>query len=341
MKQPKRILVIYTGGTIGMIQSSRHPYLKPVDFNNIRHLIPEVERLPCELDFFSLEPPIDSSNMAPVVWERLTRLIVENYSHYHGFVILHGTDTMAYTASALSFMLKGVHKPVILTGSQLPVDIIRTDARENLVTSLELAAHPEVTIPEVCIYFDTKLIRGNRAIKYSSEKFQAFISPNYPPLVEVGIDLEFFQANWLPDSGTFEPCLELSDTVGVLKFFPGIPQRLVEHTLQTPGIQAFILETYGTGNLPNFPWLIQILEKKIREGVILVNVTQCTAGRVMQERYEVGNDLQEIGVISGADMTTSAALAKAMYLLKLYEGDFRSVARGMTQNLVGELTQLP
>jgi L-asparaginase len=338
---PRRILVIYTGGTIGMMQAADHAYLTPVDFQNIRRYLPEVDRLSCEIEFVSFSVPIDSSNMSPEIWIQLAELIEVHYASFDGFVILHGTDTMAYTSSALSFMLEGLQKPVILTGAQLPVAVIRTDARENLINSLEIAAHQQYRVPEVGVVFDAKMFRGNRCMKYSSETFQAFVSPLYPPLVQAGVDLEFFPEFWNPVSDQpFQVHKSLESNVALIKFYPGIPEAAVRSVLDLPEIRGVVLETYGSGSMPGFNWLIDALKERIDSGLIVVNNSQCPAGKVTQERYKNSNTLQSIGVLSGRDMTISASLTKLMYLLGRYD-DLHEIKRAVVSNLRGELTLNP
>ncbi|MCE3007875.1 MAG: asparaginase [Bacteroidetes bacterium] len=336
----RKILIIYTGGTIGMIQDGHQPYLRPADFRYIMHLLPEIDKLGIEPFYHAFERPIDSSNMEPGVWMELARLIRDSYDHFHGFVILHGTDTMAYTASALSFMLENLGKPVILTGSQLPIDVIRTDARENFITALEIASQEQHRLPEVCIFFDSKVYRGNRAIKHSAEKFSAFVSPNYPPLVESGVKLQYFTDYWLrPDPG--QPCQvhdSLDANVGVFKFYPGIQKSVMEALLYADGLKGLIVESYGTGNLPTFPWFIDLMRKRIQEGMLVLNITQCQAGKVQQDLYESSKQLLNIGVISGRDMTTASGLTKMMYLLGRYPDQPHEVARLLGEDLRGEMT---
>ena len=338
---PRKLLVIYTGGTIGMMQAADHSYLTPVDFQNIRRYLPEVDRLSCEIEFVSFGVPIDSSNMSPEIWIQMVELIEAQYDSFDGFVILHGTDTMAYTASALSFMLEGLSKPVILTGAQLPVAVIRTDARENLINTLEIAANQQFSIPEVGVVFDAKMLRGNRCLKYSSETFQAFVSPLYPPLVQAGVDLEFFPEFWVPRTDApFQAHKKMETNVALIKFYPGIQKQMVCALLNLPDMRGVVLETYGAGSLPDYPWLLDALKERIDSGLVVLNNSQCPAGKVSQERYKNSNTLQSIGVLSGRDMTISAALTKLMYLLGRFD-DVHEIKKNMVADLRGELTINP
>lgn len=335
------VLLIYTGGTIGMVHDGVSGSLIPFDLRHIYDVMPELKRLPVTIDFVSLDVPIDSSDVTPAVWERLAGIIEVNYPDFDGFVVMHGTDTMAYTASALSFMLENLGKPVILTGSQLPLGTLRTDARENLITAVEIAASladDAPRLPEVAVYFESKLMRGNRTTKYSTENFDAFDSPNHPVLAEAGIHILYNSAAILQvPGGPFTVHRRMSDRVGVLPVFPGISPELVSGVLGVESMEAVILQTYGSGNIPRQDWLLNALEAAVHRGVAVVNVTQCSRGFVEQGLYENSRRLTGLGVIGGADMTLEAALAKTMHLLALgCRGE--AFHRAMTASLRGELS---
>lgn len=340
--QKPHILLIYTGGTIGSFRDAETGALKPLPFHNIRGFIPEIEQLDLELSSLSLSTPLDSSDMSPEVWVELAQIIEDNYHTYQGFVILHGTDTMAYTASALSFMLRGLQKPVIFTGSQLPINIIRTDGRENLVTALEIAAlqeEGEPAVKEVCIYFEYKLYRGNRSVKVSSEHFNAFDSPNFPPLAEAGVHIDLNRKYLRKNSGkAFMASKNLCTDIAVLKLFPGISAAVTESLLKTAGLRALIIETYGTGNASGNPEFLKVLEEAGQRGILIVNITQCISGGVEQSLYATGRGLEKAGVIGGADMTTEAAVTKLMYLMGRFD-DMEEIKRRFTENLRGELSR--
>ncbi|HNR19211.1 MAG TPA: asparaginase [Bacteroidia bacterium] len=310
----KNILIIYTGGTIGMVHDKKTGSLKPFNFSKISSLLPEVSNFKCKIDFVSLSPLVDSSNMKPLTWSKLALLIEKNYNNYDGFIILHGTDTMAYTSSALSFMLQNLGKPVILTGSQLPIGAIRTDARRNLVTSIEIVAG-NVNVPEVCVFFNAQLFRGNRVEKFTSSKFDAFSSPNYPVLAEAGVEIVFNhefikkQTNEVLIVNT-----NLNTNVAVLKLFPGLSRHVAEAATKTINLKALIIETYGSGNAPTDTWFLQCLKNTIDKNIAVINVSQCTGGIVEMGKYETSNALKKMGVISAHDMTLEAALTKTMFL---------------------------
>ncbi|MFM9003935.1 MAG: asparaginase, partial [Flavobacteriales bacterium] len=318
MNSSQTILLIYTGGTIGMMEDPESGSLIPFDFAQLRNHVPELRRFDCNIEVVSFDEPIDSSDVNIVSWQRMAELVEVNYSHYDGFVILHGTDTMAFSASALSFMLQNVAKPVIFTGSQLPIGQIRTDGKENLITAIEIASATESGSPiiqEVCVLFQSKLFRGNRTHKYSTENFDAFESANLPALVEIGIHIHYRRDLLLRPKGPLTIRKSFDDNVSVLKIFPGISKAYVEGVLSLPGIKAFVLETFGAGNGPTDAWFLDALRNAASRGIILLNITQCNKGMVEQGLYETSVAFEEIGILSGGDMTTEAALVKLMYLL--------------------------
>jgi L-asparaginase len=319
MDDTTAILVIYTGGTIGMIKEPGSGVLKPFDFVQIYDQMPLLKQFNYELEFISFSPLVDSSNMKPDMWIRLAQLIEKNYEKYDGFVILHGSDTMAYSASALSFMLENLNKPVVFTGSQLPMGMIRTDGRDNFLAAIEIAAAKEddtPLVPEVCIYFENQLMRGNRTTKQNAENFNAFVSGNYPLLASVGVHIKYNTPNILrPNFKNLKIHTNLDQNVAVLKLFPGISENVVKSSLGIPGLKALILETFGSGNAPTDEWFIEALENAITDGLIVFNVTQCISGPVDMGKYETSVMLARIGLISGYDITTESALAKLMYLL--------------------------
>jgi len=303
-----------------MVNDPETNSLVPFDFTMIEQIVVELKRFDFKVDSTSFSPIVDSSNMNPEKWIKLATVIEENYNQYDGFVVLHGTDTMAYTASAMSFMLQNLAKPVVFTGSQLPLMSLRTDGKENLITALDIAStyvNNLAMVPEVCIFFQDKLYRGNRTTKYNAEHFRAFRSDNYPPLAEVGIHIKYnhpyiFKAD---PSKKFHVAKKMDSNVGLLKIFPGMSQIYFETMLKTPGLRAVVLETFGSGNAPTSKWFLDAIERSVREGVIILNVTQCLAGSVAMGTYKTGVHLLELGVFSGADITTEAALTKLMYLL--------------------------
>lgn len=316
------ILLIYTGGTIGMVKDYKTNALKAFNFEQIKNKIPELKLLDCNIETVSFEDPIDSSDMSPEYWVRIAEVIEARYKEIDGFVVLTGTDTMSYTASAMSFMLENLNKPVIFTGSQLPIGDLRTDAKENLITAIQIAASQEnesVKIREVGLYFEYKLYRANRTSKVSAEQFEAFESPNYPHLCVSGVHLNF-NDQWINNVDNEKELVvrkNFGSNVIILKLFPGISQGVVEHVLNCPGLQGVILETYGAGNAPTASWFIDALKNTLHKRIPIINVTQCTGGSVLMGHYESSMGLKEIGIIDGKDITTESALAKLKYLLGL------------------------
>ena len=311
------ILIIYTGGTIGMVEDRRTGALENYDFAHVRRWIPELDEFDYNIESYAFKPAIDSSDMEPANWAAIVKVIADNYEKYDGFVILHGTDTMAYTASALSFMLEGLDKPVILTGSQLPIGVLRTDGKENLMTSIEIAIarnkEGKALVPEVCIFFENHLMRGNRTTKINAENFNAFRSFNYPVLAEAGIHIKYnnVQIHANGEEHKLKPHYLLDTNVAVLKLFPGIQENVIATVLGIEGLKAIVLETYGSGNAPRKEWFIRRLCQASAQGIVIVNVTQCSAGMVEMERYETGYQLLQAGVVSGYDSTMESAVFSA------------------------------
>jgi L-asparaginase len=327
-----------------MIENSETMALESFDFEHLKNHFPEIHKFNFNVDTIVFEPPIDSSDVNPTHWQKLVRMIDLAYDNYDGFVILHGTDTMAYTASALSFMIQNLTKPIVLTGAQLPIGKLRTDAKENLITAIEIAADKDSIgqpiVPEVCIFFQNYLFRGNRTVKMNADNFSAFKSFNFPHLAKSGIEIRYERKEILKPNYDKRPQFHyyLDTNITILKLFPGIPQAVVEATLRATGIKAVILETFGSGNAPQLPWFIDLIRNAVRRGVIVVNVTQCAVGCVEMQRYETGGELLKAGVISGFDMTLEATLAKLMFLIG-HKFEPSEIKVRMRVPLAGELTR--
>ena len=342
MEKP-RILIIYTGGTIGMIEDPETKALKPFDFSHLIENVPKIKKLDYEIDNFQCHPPIDSSDMNIIHWQEMARIIGDNYDRYDGFVVLHGTDTMAFTSSALSFMLEGLSKPVIITGSQLPIGEVRTDGEENLITALQIAAARDTDglpmVREVAILFENYLWRGNRATKRSADNFNAFKSNNYPPLAKIGLGIDYeAEALARPDVKTpLKVNLKLDPSVIVLDLHPGLNEAMMSHILNTPGTKGVVMRTYGAGNSPTAPWFMNTIQKAIDRGIVILNVTQCVNGSVRANRYVSGDTLSTMGVISGHDITFEAAITKMMLLFG--QGlSHEQVILNLAQPIAGEMT---
>jgi len=338
-----KVLLIYTGGTIGMNRNPQTGALEPFDFEHLLQNVPELKQFDTEIATYQFSPPIDSSDMSPRLWTDLSHVIADHYGDYDGFVVLHGTDTMAYTASALSYMLENLTKPVIFTGSQLPIDQLRTDGKENLITSIEIAAAKDdnghALVPEVGIYFNGRLLRGNRTTKQSADGFNAFESFNYPHLVDAGVNIVYhheriLQPNW---ERPMTPHYRLDNNVIIFSLFPGVREDLIRHIIHTPNLRAIVMRTFGSGNAPQTPWLINALREGSRNGKVIVNISQCMQGTVEMGRYDTGVRLQEAGVVSGYDSTVESAVAKLMYLQSHYD-DPEKVRYYMNRSIRGEIT---
>jgi L-asparaginase len=342
-KNDVKVLVIYTGGTLGMVYEAKTDSLVPFDFAQIPDNLPEMARLDFEISVLTFDNLLDSSNMNPSIWILLAKIIGENYALYDSFVILHGTDTMAYTASALSYLLENLNKPVILTGAQLPIGVARTDAKENFITALEIAAdmnsHNNPIVSEVCIYFNSLLLRGNRARKHESVQFNAFESENYPVLAEAGVKIEYSKPyiRHYQENAVLKVHERLDENVIILKLFPGISEKVVRNILEIKGLRGIVLETFGSGNAPTEKWFLELIKEFVDKGIIVFNVSQCNGGRVMQGRYQTSHSLQEMGVVSGADLTTEAAITKLMFALG-QTNDIQEVKKILRHSIAGEMS---
>lgn len=344
-REKSSILLIYTGGTIGMKEDPSIQALRPFDFSQILEEVPELGKFAYRIDSYTFDPLIDSSDIEPSSWQALASIIEERYDQYDGFVVLHGTDTMAYSASALSFMIEGLTKPVIFTGSQLPIGVPRTDGKENLISAVEIAAAKDqegnAIVPEVCICFDNVLMRGNRTTKINSDNFRAFRSENYPPLAEAGISIRYNTGLIRkPESWNTRPVFHktLDTRVSILKIHPGITPQVVRNILCGPESRAVILETYGAGNAPSKEWFLDLIRESDRMGKIILNVTQCMAGSVNMDIYATGKSLKQSGVLSGYDSTTESALAKLFFLLGEFQ-DNGKVKALLETDIRGEISK--
>jgi len=335
------ILVIYTGGTIGMVKNVKTGALNPVNFDELYKLLPVLEQYEYQISHVSFEKLIDSSDVKPDFWIELATVIEKNYEQYDGFVVLHGSDTMAYSTSVLSFLLENLNKPIVFTGSQLPLGVVRTDGRENIINAIEIAAAKEddtPLVPEVCLFFENRLFRGNRVSKFNAENFQAFISGNYPALADAGVEIQYRKEHIAkPNFKKLKVHKSLDTNVTILKLYPGISEDVVRAVLHTNHLRAVILETYGSGNAPTDPWFIELLKEAIESGIIILNVSQCKGGHVEMGKYLTSVQLYNIGVISGYDITTEAAIAKLMFLLgqNISQDKIKELLR---KSLRGEIT---
>ena len=339
----RSVLLIYTGGTIGMIENPETGTLESFNFDHLLNHVPELKRFNCNIATYQFDPPIDSSDMEPADWAKLVTIISDNYERYSGFVILHGTDTMSYTASALSFMLENLSKPVILTGSQLPIGMLRTDGKENLITAIEIAAdtNPDSSpvVSEVCILFENSLMRGNRTTKMNSENFNAFRSYNYPILAHAGVHIRY-ETHLLRKPNHAKPIKPhylLDANVLIFTLFPGIREEAVSAIFGAKGLRAVIMKTFGSGNAPQKEWLINLLHETTKKGIVVVNITQCPTGTVEMKRYKTGQQLLSAGVICGYDITPEAAITKLMFLLA-HKLPIEEIRKRMDSDLAGEAT---
>lgn len=338
-----KVLLIYTGGTIGMGVNPDTGALESLDIQHLIESMPELDLIQTDIDVFQISPPIDSSDMSPERWQQLIEIISSNYDKYDGFVIIHGTDTMAYTASALSFMLENLTKPIILTGSQLPIGQLRSDGKENLITSIELASqkHPDgkARVPEVCIYFSGRLLRGNRSTKIDADGFNAFETFNFPHLCDAGINFAFHDHHILKPrfNQPTLPHFKMEPGVIVLSLFPGLQETIIDRVLHLKEIRGIVLRTFGSGNAPRNENIMKLFKNATSRGVVIVNISQCIAGTVVMDRYDTGFQLMDAGIISGHDSTVEAAVTKMMYLLARYDNP-ELVRKWMNIPIAGEFT---
>lgn len=343
MSLRSNILLIYTGGTIGSFEDPETRSLRPLDFEQLNAYIPELKKIEATIEVIAFSKPKDSSDIQPEDWIALAEIIENNYHKFDGFVVLHGTDTMAYTASALSFMIENLQKPIIFTGSQLPIGKIRTDGKENLITAIEIASAKRsdgsAVVPEVCIYFEYKLYRGNRTFKYSAHHFNAYQSPNYPYLAEAGVSIIYNENAIMPvpnEQTRFYKTLDPS--IVIFPLFPGFTQQIAKNAILQNEIKAIILHTYGSGNGPIIPWFFELLRKAIEKNIIILNVTQCEQGAVEMGRYETSRAFQDLGICSGSDLTMEAAVTKLMFLLGKYPNQSEHIKSEIQRSLRGEMS---
>ncbi len=342
VEKESSVLLLFTGGTISMSEDPSTGALRPIDFDRLQEYMPEIKQTGIRVKSEPFLPLIDSSDVDPSAWERMALLIEENYEDFDGFVVLHGTDTMAYSASALSFMLENLSKPVIFTGAQLPIGMMRSDAKENLLTAIEIASAKEngqPIVPEVCIFFEDTLFRGNRTTKKNAEHFSAFNSYNYPPLAKAGVHIKYFRSSiHYPAAGTkLRVRTHIDQNIAILKLFPGITEHTVNAILQIPGLKAVVLESFGAGNAPRKTWFYNALKDATDRGILIVNKSQCSTGSVEMGRYETSLNLMSAGVMSGYDCTTEAIVTKLMYLLGECDSQ-DAIKHQLSISMCGEMT---
>ena len=339
--EPK-ILIIYTGGTIGMVEDHQSKTLKPFDFNEVNKELPELKKIKCQIDAVSFKNPIDSSSVSPQIWEKIGDFIFKNYENYDGFVVLHGTDTMSYSASALSFMFQNLDKPIIFTGSQLPIGMVRTDGKENLITAIEIASTKRDNVPliqEVAIYFEYQLYRANRTTKISSEHFEAFKSYNFPSIAEAGIDINYnFNCLYRPKKKGLSYLKGFDSRIQIIVFFPGLTEKNLKAQIETTSAKVIILMTYGSGNIPLNEKIMKLIKKFTSKGVVFLNVSQCKGGRVEQQKYETGKQLHAAGVIGVGDMTLEAVITKSMLYLYRTEDQVELFKKEFLTEKAGEFS---